>query len=236
MIFINHTEVLDGKVVIIEVEGPLNSETSPDFEDYTNKLLNNGIKYILLDAGKLAFVSSEGIGITLLLEKRISEKNGYFIMFDLPEEVKSLYEIIGFDKVFRTAETRIEAMQIMDKQIELREEGTESNTETDENEIDLTLDEFSEIHMGDEEAAFTETDNFSEFDDNFITHTPEKEEKKEKETEEPQAEKKQRFEITPFVVECAKCNSLVRVKKSGDYLCPSCRAEFTVLEDSTVIF
>ncbi len=39
-----------------------------------------------------------------------------------------------------------------------------------------------------------------------------------------------------LVVECAECGGLVRVRRSGTYQCPHCRAEFSVEKDQTIIF
>jgi anti-anti-sigma factor len=40
----------------------------------------------------------------------------------------------------------------------------------------------------------------------------------------------------PFVIECEECNAYVRVHSSGQFMCPSCHAEFTVSSDGTVVF
>ena len=40
----------------------------------------------------------------------------------------------------------------------------------------------------------------------------------------------------PFIIECMKCSSLIRIKESGDQLCPYCSAEFTVADDKKAVF
>jgi anti-anti-sigma factor len=122
MIYINHKEVLEGRVTIVDVSGPLDSETAADFEDYIRKLLEKNIMYILLDAGEISHVSSEGIGAMLFIQKRIAEKNGFFVIYNLNGEISALFSLLGFDKVMRIVSSRIEAMEIMDRQMELRDE------------------------------------------------------------------------------------------------------------------
>lgn len=195
MIFINHTEVMGGSVAIVKIDGPLDSFTSPDFEEYIGQLLDKKASFILLDALKLDYVSSEGIGVILLIQKRIAEQNGFFIIFNLPDEVRSLYEVLGFDKVFRMARDQAEAMQIMDRQIELRERGGGSGG-----------------------------------------RQPEQRGSVEPQADVDSAPTRQGPVFFPFVIECANCKSLIRIKQSGEYLCPECRAEFTVLPDQTAIF
>ncbi|HEY1405883.1 MAG TPA: STAS domain-containing protein, partial [Spirochaetota bacterium] len=40
----------------------------------------------------------------------------------------------------------------------------------------------------------------------------------------------------PLVIECEECNSFVRVYSSGQFMCPSCRTEFAVNNEGTVVF
>ncbi|HOO72844.1 MAG TPA: STAS domain-containing protein [Spirochaetota bacterium] len=207
MIYIKHTEVLDGKVSVVEIEGPLNSRTSPDFEEYINRLLEKKKHFILLNAAKLEYVSSEGIGLILFIQKKISENNGSFIIFNLPREIFSFYSLLGFDKIFRIAESRIEALQIMDRQLELREQGIqpetyESTDFAEKKTVDVQVSgEVSRSEDTVQKKAGTGTGGF-----------------------------------TPFVVECTGCGALVRVKQSGDFLCPDCNREFTVSDDRTITF
>src|SRR4030042_5735425 len=128
-VIINHAEILDNRCAVVAIAGPLDSFTSPDFEDYVNQLLAKNILFILFDAGKMEYVSSEGIGLLLFLQRKISEANGFFVMFNLSSEIQTLYRLLGFDKVFRIAESRAEALQIMDRQREPRDRGVSGQGE-----------------------------------------------------------------------------------------------------------
>lgn len=218
MIFINHMEVLSGEAAIVEIEGHLNGKTSPDFEEYINQLLEKEMIYILIDASKLEFVSSEGIGVMLYIQKKITERNGFFILYNLTSEVSSLYDILGFSKVFNIAHSKIEALQIMDRQREMREKGEDKGEDSGnfavslEKDEDITISEFQGTLSGKETA-------------------PDKELK-------TVQKKKEAVSATfsPFIVECEKCKTLIRIKKSGSYLCPTCKTELTVNNDQTVDF
>ncbi len=177
---------MGGNVAIVKIEGPLDSNTSPDFEDYISQLNQRHIHFILFDALKLDYISSEGIGLILFIQKKISENNGFFVIFNLPDEIRALYEVLGFEKIFRIAYDQAEAMQIMDRQIELRKHSRHEN-------------QFNSMNLQD----ITENGSQGFF---------------------------------PFVIECAHCQALVRIKKSGDYLCPECKTEFTIMQDQTVVF
>lgn len=217
MFFINHNEIGEGAAVIIEIEGPLNSESSPDFDDYTWKLIDNNIVYILMDMDKLSFISSEGIGAVLLLQKSVHDKNGLIIFYNLNNEVASLFKLLGFDKVFTIAEDRADALQILDRHMELHQtspgiisEDTETRSHPEVRGITGEISEFIEEDNGvetiiDEPPAAAGTDN----DDG---------------------------EFKPFVIECIKCKSLIRINERGDQMCPSCNTEFKVTDENKAEF
>ncbi|MCP4137260.1 MAG: STAS domain-containing protein [bacterium] len=205
MVFINHVEALDGEAAIVDIEGPLDSETSPDLEDYINQLLYNNIRFILFDAKKLSYVSSEGIGATLFLQKKIAENNGFIVICNIPPEIMSLYEILGFDKIFRIAGSRIEAMQIMDRQIELR---SRSVGDSGQKEPGAAVDESYTAVYEDQYDDKEEEDN-----SNITDYSGEFAESE---------------ESGSSIVECIHCKSLIRTTGPGDYLCPFCNKEFVL--------
>ena len=143
MVFINHNEVLQNTAAIVSIDGSLESETSPDLEEYINQLLYKNILFIMLDARSLTFISSAGFGVILFLQKRIAEKNGFFVIFNLNTEVQTLFNLLGFDKVFRIAHDRADAIQIMDRQLELHEKG---------NYVEMNADIIPELSLNENEG------------------------------------------------------------------------------------
>ena len=229
MLFIQHTEI-QKNTVVVNVEGPLDSETSPDFEDYISQLLNNGYRFIILDAENLQWLSSEGIGVTVLIQKRIAELNGAFVVFNLSQEIISLYRILGFDKIIHIADNKSQALDIIQKQIDMRADEPAGNVSP--------VDEFS-LDLPDREDLAGNPD-FASFDER-VDENPGQDKHPENDSTAgdddifiPASGVEVVFD--PFVIECAKCASLIRIRKTGEYMCPSCKTEFTVMEDQTVIF
>ena len=118
MLFINPREVSDGAVSVIEIKGPLNTATSRDFEEYIDKLLEKGSHHLVFDAANLEHVSSEGIGLMLYIQKKLSSRNGSFVISGLSVEILSLYKLLGFDKVLSLATDLDEAMRVLEQQKE----------------------------------------------------------------------------------------------------------------------
>ncbi len=195
---IKHAELMDNRAAVVDIEGPLDSYTSPEFEEYVNRLLARNIVFILFDAARMAYVSSEGIGLLLFLQKKISEANGFFVIFNLQDEILALYSLLGFDKIFSIAPSREEALRVMDRHIELRDKG---------------------LGGEDEAAAPGEPAPAPAAPVEVSRPAP-------KPAERPARDDGQGPRST--VVACAVCRSQVRVYHDGDYLCPHCGAEFTV--------
>ena len=215
MFFINHIDLGKDSASIIEMGGQLNSESSPDFDEYIDKLLENDVIYMLIDMKKLNYISSEGIGAVLMIQKRISEKNGLAVFFNLNFEVFSLFKLLGFDKVLTIASNRAEALQILDKHIE------------------LFPDTNREVH-GNKNFVFSEQKDKKHEPASLNTELP-----KPKPSVKEYNEYKEYNEINSFenfVIECIRCDSLIRINDFGDHRCPFCDAQFTVTDDKKAVF
>lgn len=208
MLFINHTGIGETSAAIIEADGPLNSDSAPDFDDYISKLMDNDIIFLLLDMQNLTFMSSEGIGAALILQKKVNEKNGLAVFFNLNYEITSLFKLLGFDSVFTIASDRAEALNILDRHMELfppelQHQTSDKKTDTEEI-FEETLPDFPEPDKSEPEDSG---------DIEIVDHI---------------------FE--PFIIECIKCRSLIRIKEQGEQLCPYCSADFTVTDEKKAVF
>jgi anti-anti-sigma factor len=202
MIFINHKEDNDGKIVIVEINGVLDSETSTGFEEYINQLLEKRKYFIILNAEGLEFVSSAGIGVILYIQKKILSNRGFFIVCSISDEISALYGILGFDKIIKIAANKDEALKTMQKQLKLIE------SERAETPLKQKVDsDISEIPVQEKEKLSSGRESSEE----------------------------RTFEH-PIILECASCKGMIRVKKSGNYICPDCKTEFLVESDQTVVF
>ncbi len=120
MFFINHIELGNETTALIEVKGKIDSNTSTEFEEYVQNIISQGIIFFLIDYSEVDFVSSEGIGMILFIEKLVSEKDGCIVAFNLSKEIVNLFQLLNFDKLFTIAQGRDEAIAILDRQLEMR--------------------------------------------------------------------------------------------------------------------
>ncbi len=140
MFLINHTETVKDKIVVVEVNGPLNSETGAGFVSYIDQIIGEKKLLIIIDAEKLEFVSSAGIGAFIYSQKKIISNNGFMIICNLSDEISSLFKLLGFDKIFKIAGSKDEAIDIMDKQLELRSDDINDKSSIQPQGVDLDDD------------------------------------------------------------------------------------------------
>lgn len=217
MIFITHREEED--LTIVEVEGALDSSTGADFESYIDKLISNGYNNIILSMEGLQYLSSEGIGATIVIHKKIHKSNGRVIFCNLNEEIKKLFRILSFNEIFTITDSI--------------EEAKEAFTENDK-----PLSKKSEDLRIDKNLIFPEEKNSEEIfpvdDIEPVLYPDESVEIEEKSNYE--IESFDRDYMEEFIVECPKCLNLIKINATGNHFCPHCSAQFTVERSGRVLF
>jgi len=210
VILIKHTEDHYGKIVIVEPHGALDNETSPDFEEYINQLIDSDKIFIIINAMKLEYISSTGIAVILYIHKKISTNNGLLVISNLSDEIMNLFKLLSFDKIIRITKKKDEAIQIIEKHFEINDSSF--------NEIP---DEIKEENL--ETVKIYSIEEFTNSENKDITPTSKN------------MQEENKFD-NPIIIECTECKGLVRVRESGNYLCPECDSEFTVDQDKNIVF
>jgi len=65
---------------------------------------------LILDLRDVAFISSAGLRIILLVAKEFEKQNGKLVLCSLSEALREVFAISGFDKVIAIADSRDGAM------------------------------------------------------------------------------------------------------------------------------
>ena len=92
-------------VIIVEIEGKMNSGASPDTEKYLNDLLDKGATKILLNLGHLDFITSTGLRVVLSICKRLEKIGGKLIMCNPNLTVMDILKMSGFSQLFTVCDT-----------------------------------------------------------------------------------------------------------------------------------
>ena len=88
----------EGKPYVIALEGRLDTNTSPELDDFTKGLYKKNVNDIAVDMEKCAFVSSAGLRVIVSMQKHAAA-NGKLVFRNVQSEVMEVFEMTGFDNI-----------------------------------------------------------------------------------------------------------------------------------------
>jgi len=91
----------DGKFQVLKVTGKIDAEASPVLTTELNKQISAGKYFIVLDLSGVNFMSSAGIGVTVKALNDCRSKSGDLRIAEIQEDVRKVYELLGFAGAFR---------------------------------------------------------------------------------------------------------------------------------------
>ena len=95
--YFHHT---DGDVMVLTADGGLTPENVPQFVSELEKLIEGGVKKVIVDCAKLRYVSSRGL-LALLKEKRVlSERGGQIRLACVCGRVSKVLGVLGLSEKF----------------------------------------------------------------------------------------------------------------------------------------
>lgn len=91
------TKTKDGKKLTISVEGRLDTLTAPELEKALESEIG-GIDLLVLDLGKLEYISSAGLRVILGAHKKMLGKEGLRLC-GLNQTVREIFDVTGFSDI-----------------------------------------------------------------------------------------------------------------------------------------
>lgn len=100
-----------GDVKVLEFEGKLDTQTSPDAETQLTQLIDGGAEKVLVNFGKLDYISSAGLRILLSAVKQLDTADGELRICSLNEVVREVFDISGFTTILNVLGSEPEALE-----------------------------------------------------------------------------------------------------------------------------
>jgi anti-anti-sigma factor len=97
--------------LVLHIDGDMDTNTSPEVESYMDELLKKDVRNIILNFKKLKFISSAGLRILLLFAKRTKGISGSLRICEPNGDVKTVFDISGFDSILDIYSTEDEALR-----------------------------------------------------------------------------------------------------------------------------
>jgi len=82
---------------IFKLDGRLDSNTSPDFEEKVFDAIESGNVRLVIDCGKLDYITSAGLRVLNKSAKRLKRDDGKVVLCAMEDYVREVFEIAGFD-------------------------------------------------------------------------------------------------------------------------------------------
>ncbi len=71
-----YADEIDGDVLILAADGGLNADTAEQFVTEIERLVDAGLRKLIVDCSRLTFISSYGLSILIRLHKRMERHGG----------------------------------------------------------------------------------------------------------------------------------------------------------------
>jgi anti-sigma B factor antagonist len=88
-----------GKVVVVTCSGFIDSETSQEIEKLFSALIQEKSYRIIVDLGKIDYVSSAGWGIFVGYVRDIRKNGGDIKFVNMKREVREIFELLDFTNI-----------------------------------------------------------------------------------------------------------------------------------------
>ena len=100
------SERKDNDVTVLEVVGRVDSVTAPDLGARLTSILSTPPRRVLIDFGKLEYISSAGFRVLFLASKQARDSDGRLALCGLSAKALELFSIAGFLNLFTIAPSR----------------------------------------------------------------------------------------------------------------------------------
>lgn len=95
-------EVGGAPVVVLELRGQLDAETFPRLQSELEDVVDQGSSpRVILDCSPLEYISSAGLGVLSKMTKEFRDHGGDLRLARLPEKIRSVVSLLGFDQVIQ---------------------------------------------------------------------------------------------------------------------------------------
>jgi anti-sigma B factor antagonist/stage II sporulation protein AA (anti-sigma F factor antagonist) len=101
-----------GDKQVLILDGRVDTTTTPSLEKELNHLLEAKHKKVILDFGKVDYLSSAGLRLLLSSTKKFQSHGGQLSLCDIGEEVMEIMKMAGFERVLLIYPNLHEALKV----------------------------------------------------------------------------------------------------------------------------
>jgi anti-anti-sigma factor len=103
-------EERDGEVIVVKLKGRLDSSAAGAAEAGLTASAAGASPHLAIDLTELDYISSAGLRVLLVLAKKIQQAKGKVALFGLAANVREVFSVSGFDRIFAIEADRTAAV------------------------------------------------------------------------------------------------------------------------------
>jgi anti-anti-sigma factor len=107
----NLTNEKKNEFCVLNIEGRIDTTNFSQFENEINTLLSAGEKNFVFDCSGLNYISSSGLRVFLIAQKKTLSLNGKLHLCNLQPSIKEIFDISGFSSIFKIFDNQEKAIQ-----------------------------------------------------------------------------------------------------------------------------
>ncbi len=91
---------IDNDMLIITVDGGLSAETSEQFVQSIEKLVDAGLKKMIVNCDKLDYISSSGLAVLVRLHNRMKRQGSNVKLASVKGALPNILQVTGLNRLF----------------------------------------------------------------------------------------------------------------------------------------
>lgn len=95
------TEYAISGTLITKLSGRLDGVNSEDINKYIATILDKGIRKVICDFSEVNYISSAGLRVILINQKKMTSAGGEIVLFQLSQAIHEVFKMSGFLRIFR---------------------------------------------------------------------------------------------------------------------------------------
>lgn len=100
----------DSSIVILYIDGHIETNSFQEFEQELNDHIKNGHFKIIINCAGLNYINSAGLGVIVGLIEEVREKKGDIKFCSMNENVNKIFDLVGFNQYFEIYDTEEQAL------------------------------------------------------------------------------------------------------------------------------
>ncbi|MYD95640.1 MAG: STAS domain-containing protein [Chloroflexi bacterium] len=102
--------VTESGVMVVAIEGRVDSSNAQQFERVLDAVADAGKRGMVLDLENLTYISSAALRVLLGLTKDQARKGGTLTVCSVPDSLRKVFEVSGFDQIIPVHDSQAEAL------------------------------------------------------------------------------------------------------------------------------